>query len=128
MKKIYLGGMLASLLMGCVSGGENLQKKTTATTPVIDFNANTIALIAKLDPSKAPSQNFDLTKWKINIPMEDDKPARAGKVMEISDTLCLSPKTVNSYRYRLFDKLNVEGDVELTHMAIRYGLIETQKL
>ena len=50
------------------------------------------------------------------------------KVMEISDTLCLSPKTVNSYRYRLFDKLNVEGDVELTHMAIRYGLIETQKL
>jgi len=50
------------------------------------------------------------------------------KVMEISDTLCLSPKTVNSYRYRLFEKLDVEGDVELTHKAIRYGLIETQKL
>ncbi len=50
------------------------------------------------------------------------------KVMEISDTLCLSPKTVNSYRYRLFEKLNIDGDVELTHMAIRYGLIETQKL
>ncbi len=49
------------------------------------------------------------------------------KVLEISDTLCLSPKTVNSYRYRLFEKLNVEGDVELTHMALRYGLIETQK-
>ncbi|HFB65117.1 MAG TPA: two-component system response regulator UvrY [Aeromonadales bacterium] len=47
------------------------------------------------------------------------------KVTEISDTLCLSPKTVNSYRYRLFDKLGVEGDVELTHMALRYHLIDS---
>ncbi len=27
------------------------------------------------------------------------------KVQEISDKLCLSPKTVNSYRYRIFEKL-----------------------
>jgi len=40
--------------------------------------------MAKLDSTKAPSQNFDLTKWKINVPMEDDKPEHAGKVMEIS--------------------------------------------
>ncbi len=49
---------------------------------------------------------------------------RGIKVSEISETLCLSPKTVNSYRYRLFEKLNVEGDVELTHLAIRYGLVQ----
>jgi len=53
---------------------------------------------------------------------------RGIKVTEISDTLCLSPKTVNSYRYRLFDKLSVNGDVELTHLAIRYGLIDSNKL
>ncbi len=47
------------------------------------------------------------------------------KVPEISDTLCLSPKTINSYRYRLFDKLGVDGDVELTHMALRYHLIDS---
>jgi two-component system invasion response regulator UvrY len=46
------------------------------------------------------------------------------KVTEISDQLCLSPKTVNTYRYRLFEKLNVDSDVELTHLAIRHGLIE----
>lgn len=49
------------------------------------------------------------------------------KVQEISDKLCLSPKTVNSYRYRLFDKLGVESDVELTHLAIRHGIIDTTK-
>jgi len=46
------------------------------------------------------------------------------KVQEISEKLFLSPKTVNSYRYRVFEKLNIENDVELTHMAIRHGVIE----
>jgi len=45
------------------------------------------------------------------------------KVQEIADQLYLSPKTVNSYRYRLFEKLNVDTDVELTHLAIRHKLI-----
>ncbi|MGV8577203.1 LuxR C-terminal-related transcriptional regulator, partial [Pseudomonas aeruginosa] len=44
------------------------------------------------------------------------------KVNEISEQLSLSPKTVNSYRYRMFSKLNISGDVELTHLAIRHGL------
>lgn len=48
------------------------------------------------------------------------------KVQEISDKLYLSPKTVNSYRYRLFEKLNVHSDVELTHLAIRHGILDTE--
>ena len=46
------------------------------------------------------------------------------KVQDISEKLHLSPKTVNSYRYRLFEKLGVTSDVELTHLALRLGLIE----
>lgn len=47
------------------------------------------------------------------------------KVQTISDKLCLSPKTVNSYRYRMFEKLNITSDVELTHLAIRHDLVDT---
>lgn len=50
------------------------------------------------------------------------------KVQEISDSLCLSPKTVNSYRYRLFEKLGVNSDVELTHLAIRHGMLDTETM
>ncbi|WP_340615174.1 UvrY/SirA/GacA family response regulator transcription factor [Xenorhabdus thailandensis] len=50
------------------------------------------------------------------------------KVNEISELLNLSPKTVNSYRYRMFSKLNIKGDVELTHMAIRCGLLDAQNM
>lgn len=49
------------------------------------------------------------------------------KVQDIAEKLHLSPKTVNSYRYRIFEKLNVKNDVELTLLAIRHGLIESEE-
>lgn len=48
------------------------------------------------------------------------------KVQAISEKLCLSPKTINTYRYRLYEKLNVTTDVELTHFALRHGLLESE--
>ena len=46
------------------------------------------------------------------------------KVQDISDKLCLSPKTVNTYRYRIFDKLGISSDVEMTVMAMRWGMVD----
>ncbi len=46
------------------------------------------------------------------------------KVQEISDKLCLSPKTVSTYRHRLYDKLGVSSDVALTRLAMRYGMVD----
>lgn len=46
------------------------------------------------------------------------------RVQDIADTLHIQAKTVNSYRYRIFEKLDVNGDVALTLLAIRHGLIE----
>lgn len=46
------------------------------------------------------------------------------KVSAISEKLFLSPKTVNSYRYRIFDKLEIDSDVELTLLAMRHGLVD----
>ncbi len=48
------------------------------------------------------------------------------KVQSISDKLCLSPKTVNTYRYRIFEKLGITSDVELTLLAVRHGMIEAR--
>lgn len=46
------------------------------------------------------------------------------KVSQISDYLKLSPKTVYSYRYRIFEKLGIRSDVELTILAVKHGLTE----
>ena len=45
------------------------------------------------------------------------------KVPRISQSLSLSPKTVNSYRYRVFEKLDLSNDVGLTKLAIKHGII-----
>ena len=46
------------------------------------------------------------------------------KVQDIANKLHLSPKTISTYRYRLFEKLNVNTDVELTHLAMRYSMMD----
>lgn len=48
------------------------------------------------------------------------------KVQDISEKLSLSPKTVNSYRYRVFDKLDLNNDVGLTRLAIKHGIIDAE--
>lgn len=50
------------------------------------------------------------------------------KSCDISDKLCLSPKTVSTYRHRLLSKLDVSNDVELTHFAIKHGLLNLDEL
>lgn len=50
------------------------------------------------------------------------------KVQEISDKLFLSPKTVNSYRYRVFEKLGINSDVELTLLAVRHGMLDAESV
>jgi two-component system, NarL family, invasion response regulator UvrY len=67
----------------------------------------------------------DLSERELQIMMMI---TRGQKVTDISEQLNLSPKTVNSYRYRLFAKLDISGDVELTHLAIRHGILDTESL
>jgi two-component system invasion response regulator UvrY len=52
---------------------------------------------------------------------------RGDRPQQISDTLHLSPKTVSTYRTRLFGKLGVKSDADLTRLAMRYGLLEDVK-
>jgi len=42
---------------------------------------------------------------------------------EISSKLCVSPKTISTYRTRLMRKLGARSDVELTHLSLLHGLI-----
>ncbi len=43
---------------------------------------------------------------------------------EISDKLCLSPKTISTYRLRLLEKLGAQNEVDLIKIAVEQGMIE----
>lgn len=49
-------------------------------------------------------------------------------IPEMSKTLVISDKTINTYRYRLYQKLAIKNDVELTRMAVKYRFIEADLL
>ena len=43
---------------------------------------------------------------------------------QIASRLNVSPKTVNTYKYRIYEKVGAANDVELTLAAVRTGLID----
>jgi two-component system invasion response regulator UvrY len=44
--------------------------------------------------------------------------------VEISEKLCLSPKTISTYRLRVLDKLGAQNEVDLIKIAVEQGMIE----
>ena len=50
--------------------------------------------------------------------------ASGKKAMEIAADLCLSVKTISTYRSRILEKMRMKNNAELTHYAIKHGLIE----
>lgn len=43
---------------------------------------------------------------------------------EISEKLCLSPKTISTYRLRLLDKWGAQNEVDLIKIAVEQGIVE----
>lgn len=52
--------------------------------------------------------------------------ARGQAMPLIADRLSLSAKTVATYKYRLFEKLDVNNSVSLAHLAGLHGLLDAQ--
>lgn len=50
--------------------------------------------------------------------------AHGYKITEISDMLCLSPKTVSTYKSRLLGNLAINNELELIRLATQHGMFE----
>jgi len=48
---------------------------------------------------------------------------RGKTIKEIAEVLSLSDKTISTYRARILEKMNMKNNGELTHYAIRQGLV-----
>lgn len=80
--------------------------------------------IGKLDmDDKNPFEQLSDRELEITLML-----VRGKRVPEIAQSLNISAKTVNTYRYRMFDKLDINTDVELTHLSLRYKLISSEVL
>lgn len=76
--------------------------------------------LAKVDANRgSPFEQLSQRETQVMLMVTSGQSPQA-----IAKKLHLSPKTVSTYRTRLFEKLGVENDVGLTRLALRYGVIE----
>ncbi len=50
--------------------------------------------------------------------------ASGKRLSEVAETLNLSPKTVSVYRARILEKMNLASNAEITHYALKNGLVK----
>jgi two-component system invasion response regulator UvrY len=54
--------------------------------------------------------------------------AQGTRTQQISEILNLSPKTISTYRKRLYEKLDVNSDIEMLHLAMKHGVLDENNM
>jgi two-component system invasion response regulator UvrY len=67
---------------------------------------------------KSPFDGLSAREMEVMLMLFDGR-----KIADIAGIMHLSPKTVATYKYRIFEKLNTRNDVDMTRMAFRYGVV-----
>lgn len=119
--RLLEAGAVGYLTKGCDVGEiikaiKSVYRGAQYLTPDV---AQKLALSLVHHRDKAPLEELTQRETQVMLMIVKGEPNKL-----ISEKLCLSPKTTSTYRYRLFEKLGVANDVELTRFAIRHGLIK----
>jgi two-component system invasion response regulator UvrY len=81
--------------------------------------ANNLAFSSVLDGGSSPFDKLSQRETEVVSLILQGK-----TIKEMSDMLRISDKTINTYRYRIYDKLNIKNDVALTCMAVKFQFID----
>jgi two-component system invasion response regulator UvrY len=113
-------GALGYLTKGCPA--EEMVNAVRTVSQGLPYVAASVArkhMLAKWQGvASAPFNELSAREMQVVMMILDGK-----RTPDISECLSLSPKTVSTYRQRIYDKLQVRTDVELTRLAYRHGLI-----
>ena len=80
--------------------------------------AQRLALRVTQGKGKSPFDELSAREMEVLLMVADGR-----RIADIADVMHLSPKTVATYKYRIYDKLETRNDVNVTRMAMRYGLV-----
>jgi DNA-binding NarL/FixJ family response regulator len=81
-----------------------------------------------ISPALAEKLAFDL-EADPNTPLHERLSAREYQVLGLIaiGKTALSPKTISTYRSRILEKMKMQKNAELTHYAVRQGLVDALK-
>lgn len=84
-----------------------------------------LMVVKGLKPDQQCSPLATLSRRELQIAQMIGSGHRAN---EVAAVLNISPKTINTYKYRIYDKLGVGNDVELALATVKYGLIDPDEV
>jgi two-component system invasion response regulator UvrY len=70
--------------------------------------------------NESPFEDLSAREMEVMLKITDGR-----RIPDIASLMCLSPKTVSTYKYRILGKLGARSEVELVRMAMRYGLLDS---
>lgn len=129
---IFPARLLQAGASGFVSKGADLEEMIRAIYTVSQgdlYMSNSVAQqlalknFAQDRAQKSPFEKLSERELQTAMLISNGK-----KPQEIAETFCVSPKTVNSYRYRIFEKLDINSDVELTLLAVKHNILDIESI
>ena len=81
--------------------------------------AEKLAFSLVTDSQKLPHETLSAREYQVMCLIASGK-----QVKDVAQELCLSLKTVSTYRARILSKMEMENNAELTHYAIKNGLVD----
>ncbi|HJT27705.1 MAG TPA: response regulator transcription factor [Pyrinomonadaceae bacterium] len=112
----------ASGYINKASSGEELRRAILKIIKGGQYVGPTLAekIVVQLSqPGKVPHETLSNREFEVLCSI-----ASGQTVKEIAAKLSLSDKTISTYRRRILDKMDMRTNAELTHYAIRNGLVE----
>ncbi len=125
--EIYPTQLLKAGAAGYITKSADRQEIQDALQTVIEDKVYISPAIAQqlvlksLDSDQEGSPLASLSQRELQIAQMITSGHRAN---EVAAVLNISPKTINTYKYRIYDKLDVTNDVQLTLAAVKYGLVD----
>lgn len=119
-KQLLEAGASAYLTKGCPATElvEAIQTVARGGRHIGSRIAQQMALNLLPGGAASPFQELSAREMEVMLMLADGR-----KVADIATVLHLSPKTVATYKYRIFEKLNTRSDVDMARMALRYGVV-----
>jgi two-component system invasion response regulator UvrY len=124
-KRLLEAGAVGYLTKGCA-----VDEMMTAVKRVVQGKryiateiAQQLALSLLPGADKSPFDTLSPREMQILLMI-----TQGHQIQNISRKLCISPKTVSTYKSRLQRKLNVKSDVELVRLAIQHGMLEKDSM
>ena len=80
--------------------------------------AQQMALTMLQGAGTSPFDELSAREMEVMLMLVDGR-----RMADIANIMHLSPKTVATYKYRIFEKLDTRSDVGMTRIAMRYGVV-----